>query len=401
VASKKTSDGQGTVYRRHKPDCPHKGDANAKCKCPWQGVLVTGWTVDKKPIRKKVTAQSKTAAHSKLRELRERVENGHLPKGRVPNVAEWMTYWLENIAAERNRPSTLAAYATYVNRYIIPLLGPHRLDRLTPEHISAAWKSLATEGCPGKANPKPLSPTSVHQAHVILTRALKVAQQRRTIIHNPATLMDAPTPADPDIEVLTKAQAQAVVEVARQHRNAARYTVAFSLGLRQGEALGMRWSDVDLETGRLHIRNALGRVTGKGLVLGPVKSKSGVRTFALPGPMLAELKAHRVAQNTERLAAGSWWHEGDYVFANEDGRPIDPKADWTTWRERLIEAGVPMVRLHAARHTAITMMLALGIKPQVVKEMAGHAKFSTTEGYIDKVDELHLDAAEKMAAFWD
>jgi integrase len=401
MASTKRSDGEGSIQRRHKPDCPHKGVRDAKCACPWQAVLVVGWTAEKKPIRKKVTGKSKAAASAKLRDLRERIEHGHLPKGRVPNVAEWMTYWLENIAAERNRPSTLAAYATYVNRYIVPLLGRHRLDRLTPEHIQAAWKSLATDGCPGKVGAKPLSATSVHQAHVILTRALKVAQQRRMIVHNPATQMDPPPVGDTDIEVLTKAQAQAVVEVARRHRNAARWTVAFSLGLRQGEALGLRWQDVDLETGRMHVRSALGRVTGKGLVLGPVKSKSGVRTFALPKPMLAELKAHRVAQNAERLAAGSWWQDGDYVFANLDGKPIDPKADWTTWRERLIEAGVPMVRLHAARHTAITMMLALGIPPQVVKEMAGHAKFSTTEGYVDKVDDLHLDAAEKMAAFWD
>jgi integrase len=401
MASKTTSDGEGSTQRRHKPDCPLRGDRDAKCACPWQGVLVVGWTADKKPIRKKVTARSKSAAKAKLRELRERVEHGHLPNGRVPTVAEWMTHWLETIAAERNRPSTLAAYATYVNRYIIPLLGNHRLDRLTPEQIETAWRSLATVGCPGKAHPKPLSPTSVHQAHVILTRALKVAQQRRVITMSPTSLMDAPSKADTSIEVLTKAQAQRVVEVARRHRNAARWTVAFSLGLRQGEALGLRWQDVDLETGRVHIANALGRVTGTGLVLGPVKSKSGVRTMVLPKPMLAELKAHRVTQNAERLAAGSWWHEGDYVFANPDGRPIDPKADWTTWRERLLEAGVPMVRLHAARHTAITMMLALGIQPQVVKEMAGHAKFTTTEGYVDKVDELHLDAAEKMAAFWD
>lgn len=399
MASKTTSDGQGSIQRRHKPTCPHKADRDAKCKCPWQGVLVTGWTADKKPIRKKVTANSRTAATTKLRELRERVDHGHLPHGRVPTVAEWLTYWLENIATER-RPSTVAAYRTYVNRYLIPLLGKHRLDRLTPEHIGAAWNELRTNGCPGKEAAKPLSPTSVHQAHVILVRALKVAQQRGMIVRNPASLMDAPSKTEPDMEVLTKAQARAVVDVARRHRNAARWTVAFTLGLRQGEALGLRWQDVDLEAGRIRVAHALGRITGKGLVLGPVKSKSGKRTLALPKPMLAELKAHRVAQNAERLAAGSWWHEGDYVFANPDGRPIDPKADWTTWRERLIEAGVPMVRLHAARHTALTMMIALGIQPQVVKEVAGHAKFSTTETYLDKVDDLHLDAAEKMEAFW-
>jgi integrase len=400
MASKTTSDGEGSVQRRHKPDCPHKSDRDAKCACPWQGVLVVGWTVDKKPIRKKVTARSKSAAKAKLRDLRDRIKGGQLPSGRVPTVAEWLTYWLENVALER-RTSTVQAYRTYVNRYLIPLLGRHRLDRLTPEHISAAWTELRTNGCPGKVGAKPLSPTSVHQAHVILVRALKVAQQRHNLVHNPAALMDAPSKADTKIVVLTKAQAKRVVEVAREHRNAARWTVAFTLGLRQGEALGLRWQDVDLEQGRIHVQSALGRVTGKGLVLGPVKSSSGNRTLVMPGPLLAEMKAHRAAQNAERLAAGNWWHEGDYVFANLDGKPIDPKADWTAWRERLTAAGVPLVRLHAARHSAITMALALGTPPQVVKEWAGHAKFSTTEGYVDTVDELHMDAAERMAAFWD
>lgn len=396
MASTKRSDGEGSVYQRHRPEC----DRAKGCPCPWQGVLVTGW-IDRKPIRKKVSGKSKAAVATRLRELREKVEHGHLPSGRVPTVAEWMTYWLENIVTKENRPSTVAAYRTYVNRYIIPLLGRHRLDRLTPEHIGAAWDVLATEGCPGKVAARPLSATSIHQAHAILSAALKVAIMRRVLVHNPATMMKAPSKGDQRIVVLTKVQAKRVVAVAHEHRNTARWTVAFTLGLRQGEALGLRWEDIDLEGGTMRIRNALGRVTGKGLVLGPVKSKSGERVIALPKPMLADLKAHRAAQNAERLAAGNWWNEGDYVFANIDGRPIDPKADWTTWRERLAEAQVPMVRLHAARHTAITMMLAMGVPPLVVKEIAGHAKFSTTEAYNEKVDELHLDAAEKMAAFWD
>lgn len=384
MASKNRANGAGSIYYD-------------KSRDRWIGVHTNSATGK----RSKVSGKTKTDATRKLNVLRDKIHDGTLPSGRVPTVREWMTYWLDEVATRRNRPSTLAAYGTYVNRYIIPLLGDRRLDRLTPEHLQTAWDYLTDVGCPGKDDPKPLTTTTAHQAHVILSRALKVAQQRGVVTKNVASLMDAPSVAGTRIQVLTKAQAQAVVEVAHKHRNAARWTVAFSLGLRQGEALGLRWCDIDLERGVVRVEHSLGRVKGKGLVLGPVKSKTGRRPIVLPKPLLNELKAHRVAQNAERLAAANYWADTDFVFTNTAGQAIDPKADWTAWRRLLTEAQVPAVRLHAARHTAITMLLAMGVPPQVVKEIAGHARFSTTEVYVEKVDELHLDAAEKMAAFWD
>lgn len=388
MASTKRSDGEGSIYYD-------------RTRERFIGSYVIGWD-GKKPIRKKVSAKSRAGAASKLRELRDKVRAGQLPHGRIPTVAEWMTYWLESIATEANRPSTLAAYGTYVNRYIIPLLGKHRLDKLTPEHIGAAWRVLREEGCPGKENPKPLSPTSVHQAHVILSRALKVAMQRGYATKNVATLMDAPQATPPDVAVLTQAQVRNVIDAAHGKRNAARWTVAFALGLRQGEALGLTWDDVDLTAGTVHVQHSLGRVKGKGLTLGPVKSRKGKRVIVMPGPLLAEMKAHRSAQNAERLAAGSWWRDKGYVFTTEHGAPIDPKADWSAWKALLTEAGAPDVRLHSARHTAATMMLALGVPQKIVSEMLGHSRSDITEGYQHRVDDLHQEAADRMAtALWD
>jgi integrase len=180
----------------------------------------------------------------------------------------------------------------------------------------------------------------------------------------------------------------------------ARWTVALALGLRQGEALGLRWQNVDLEEGTLAVRQALGRVKGQGLVLGPVKSRAGRRIIALPAQLLADLRTHRVAQNAERLEAGSWWHDGDFVFARVDGRPIDPKRDWEEWKDLLATAGVGDSRLHDARHTAATMLLAMGVPPRVVMEILGHSRITVTSKYQHVVDSMHRDAAEKMDAFW-
>jgi integrase len=387
MASTKRTDGAGSIYY----------DASRE---RFVGVYVTGWR-DGKPIRKKVSGKTKTDANRKLEVLKEKVKAGELPSGRIPTVDEWMTYWLNQIAAKKVRPSTLRGYTTCVNRYIIPLLGDKRLDRLQPEHIANAWQYLVETGAPGATEPKPLSSTTAHQCHRILSRALKVAYQRGHSTRNVATMIDAPQPREEEIKPLSKTDAQRIIELAKDRRNGARWRVALALGLRQGESLGLTWQHVDLDKGTLAVRQSLARVKGQGLVFGPVKSRAGKRTLSLPKPLLEELRTHRKRQNEDRLAAGNWYADADLVFAREDGRPIDPKIDWREWKALCKEAGVPDARLHDARHTAATMLLAMGVPMRVAMEILGHSRITVTQRYQHVVDEMHEDAAEKMAAFWD
>lgn len=393
MASSKRSDGEGSLYQRHDADCarPVNAKGDSTCRCPWRGALVIGWN-EGKPIRRRVTAATRSAAAAKLRKLDEDIRKGQLPAGRIPTVTEWTTYWLEHIVTERNRPNTVRTYRTYVEQYIVPELGRHRLDRLTPEHIAAAWRSLRTQG---------LSQNTVHNVHAALSRSLKVAQQRGKVTQNVATLLDAPKRVKVEPTILGEAEARAVLAAAKDRRNGARWSVAFALGLRQGEALGLRWSDVDLEQGTITVRHSLGRVKGKGLQLGPTKGGKE-RTIVLPPPLLADLKAHRKEQAAERLTAGSQWHDLDYLFPWPDGKPIDPREDRDHWKALLVDADAPDVRGHSARHTAATMLLAKGVQIEVVKEILGHSSITVTEIYQHRVDDLHLDAAQRMAAaFWD
>lgn len=395
MASPKRSDGEGSVYQRHTSECVRP----KTCPCPWQGSLVVGWR-DKKPVRRKVSAKSRADCNRKLRDLRDKINAGTIPSGKVPTVGEWLTIWLDQIAAAKVRPNTLRGYRTYVDRYLIPLLGKHRLDRLTPEHVEQAWKQLLTEGRPevGKSGRpvKPLSSTSAHQAHRILARALKVAQQRGYVQRNVATMVDAPAIDSPEMKPLTKVEAKRVLAAAEGTRMQARWSIALSLGLRQGEALGLTWHNVDLEAGTIAVRQALSRQKGEGLVLGPVKSKAGRRVLSIPKPLLAELKAHRRAQNAERLVAGSWWAEGDYVFTTAEGKPIDPRADWGAWRDLLATAEVDPVRLHDARHTAATFLLAKGIPARVAMGFLGHSQRSMTDKYQHVLDEMQVAASDAI-----
>lgn len=387
MASTTRSDGEGSIYY----------DA---AKDRHVGSYVTGWR-DGKPTRRKVSAKSRADCARKLRDLRDKVNAGTLPAGRVPTVGEWLTVWLEHIAAAKVRPNTLRGYRTYVDRYLIPLLGSHRIDRLTPEHVENAWKQLLEVGRPETGESgrpvKPLSSTSAHQAHRILARALKVAQQRGHVQRNVATMVDAPAVAETEMTPLTKAEARRILAAAEGDRLQARWSIALSLGLRQGEVLGLTWDNVDLDQGVIRVRQALSRQKGVGLVLGPVKSRAGRRVLKIPKVLLAELKAHRKAQSAERLAAGTWWADGDYVFTTLEGKPIDPRADWAAWRALLVAAGVDAVRLHDARHTAATFLLAKGVPTRVVMEILGHSQISVTSKYQHVVDEMQVAAVDAIS----
>jgi len=387
---KQRSDGDGSIYF----------DA---ARNRWIGAVVLGY-IDNKPIRRKVSATTRSGAATKLRELRERYADQQMPAAGKPiTVEKWMLYWLTQIAPRRVRPLTMTSYETKVRHYIVPLLGHHRLDRLTPEHIEAAWDALRATGNPKANDPKPLSPATVRQTHRILSRALKVAVQRKRLRTNPAdsNSMDAPTAREKEMSVLNVAQVRAVLEAAKGDRMEARWAVALSLGLRQGEALGLRWEDVDLDDRVLRVRQALQRIKGHGIVFGEPKSAKGKRDIALHAELARMLKAHRKAQTAERLVAGSAWHDSGLVFTQSDGHPIDPSRDSKAWRALIARAGVPAVRLHDARHSAATLMLLSGVQTRVVMDTLGHSQISMTSKYQHAVDQMKRDAADAVGeALW-
>lgn len=397
---KRRLDGDGSLYQRHKKDCERPTDKRGKstCKCTWVGAVVTE-VRGRKVQRKRVSAPTRAAAANKVRELKEQIHSHELPAdGKAPTVEQWMNYWYTRILPRTAKPYTLAGYNAKVNQYIIPLLGHHRLDRLTPEHIEDAWDRLREEGNPTKADPTPLAPNTIHQTHRILARALKVAVQRKRLRLNPAgaSMMDAPPRIEQPIVLIPDEHVDRIMEAARGQWNAARWNVALAMGLRQGEALGLRWEDVDLDAGELHVRQTLMRVTSKGIVFGVPKSEKSRRDLSIPPSLLDGLKAHRKAQNEQRLAAGSAWTDSGLVFTYVDGRPMDPSVDAGRWRALLQRAGVPHYRLHDARHHAGAMMVSQGVDIRVAMRFLGHSQLSVTMRYQHVVDEVMKDAAAKL-----
>jgi len=397
--------GEGSIYRT--PDGV------------WHASLNLGLGPDGKRVRRHVRGKTQTEVRRKLDKLRKDVEAGvGITAIRNPTVGDWANNWLELVERTR-RPSTAKTYRTHL-KYLEPLAAL-RLDRLTAEHIESVYAGLDRRG---------VKPVSVQGVHRTFRSCFGEAVKRGRLARNPVAFARPGAAEETEVVPLTVDEAKAILEAASTRRNAARWSLALGLGLRQGEVLGLQWDDLDLEDGVLRVRRALhqGRWRhgcpaskvcdpkarrcpqreGGGLIVGPPKSKKGTRTLVLPEPLRLALRAHRSAQAAERLYAGELWagpppkaglHTGSgWVFASPAGNPIDPRRDWQEWKRLLEAAGVRDARLHDARHTAATFLLVAGVDARTVMDLLGWSQQSLVTRYQHVVDELKQEAARRMGA---
>ena len=264
-----------------------------------------------------------------------------------------------------------------------------RLDRLRPAHLVELYNAKAAEG---------LSGASLRHIHAVIRRALNVAVKWQLIAVNPATLVDAPQARQHEITPLSAAEARRLIHAAAEERMAARWLVGLALGLRQGEALGLWWEDIDLDARVLRVRRALQRQRGGGLVFTMPKTNRSRRTIPLPKQLVTALQAHREQQEKERATAGSLWRGSACVFTTPIGTPVDPRNDYREFKKLLGKAGLPSVRLHDLRHTAASLLVAQGVPPRVVMEILGHSQIALTMNtYSHVAPEVSREAADRIA----
>lgn len=369
------------------------------------------------------TSRHQGRAERLLVEMRAEAVAGTITTTGSPTVQEWLTWWLQHVAATRLKPSTYANYRSAIHRTLIPSLGHLRLDRLTTDDVEKMHAFVTSRGA-GAA--------TARYAHAALRKALHDAVARGRIRQNPAALIEAPPPQRTTRTALTVAEAQRILEVTAEDRLAARWALALVLGVRRGEAIGLALDSV--ETDRVHISWQLQRLRMKhgcsprpradgtwpcglrrpgacpqttaeihspelesrhlegGLHLIRPKSRAGWRTLPLPAG-LAELVERRVeAANREPNPHGLL-----FTRDNEDGpltgRPIEPKLDTEAWQGVAERAGITRAgTLHEARHTTATLLQSLGVEESLRVEILGHSSITTTRNY------QHADISLRSAA---
>lgn len=372
--------GEGAIFQRHDKSCPPPIDnvrPDHKCRGPWVAEVNLG-IVNGKRKRKTIYGRTRKEAAIKLQQALAAKDAGTLVLGRA-SVETWLRYWLEVVCVEEGlKTNTLKGYRSKIDNYLIPYLGGHQLDKLAPEHVRAMYAAMRRDG---------LSEATLSQTHAILRRALEVARQERKVSRNVTIDVRRPKAPKNPRDGLTLEQSKAVLVAAGDDP---RFYLALMLGMRQGECLALRWSDVDLVRAQLSIVRSLSvepgelvaepgrkrRKRGPGrMVFDTPKSEDSVASMPLPPMVLSRLKV----AYAQHLNAG-----GDpdaLVFAKPDGSPIHPTADAKAWRDLLAAADVPHVPLHAARNSTATLLKALGVDQWQVQDIMRHASVTMTQHY--------------------
>lgn len=274
--------------------------------------------------------------------------------------------------------------------YLTPELGRVRLGQLTPAHVQRLYAGLLGRG---------LSPSTVRRVHAALHRALGQAVRWRLATSNVADLVDPPQPVRKEMVALTPVHVRLLLEAATGERLEALFAVAVTAGLRRGELLALRWSDVDLDDGFVRVVGSLARARGKGVAITNPKTPRSRRRVELTATAVDALQRHRAVQAAERLAAGPWWKTGDLVFTNHQGGFLAVKDVYAAYHRVLDRAGLPRVRFHDLRHTAATLMLSRGVHPKVASEMLGHSTIAITLDLYSHVTEtMQREAARVVDA---
>jgi len=355
----------------------------------WLGVAHVGYDDTGKPVRRYVSAKTRTEVARKLKELRRKVDDGLLLKDEGVKVAELFEQWFNDIMRHQIAPSTFANYQTVVRMHILPALGHKTLMEVTVSDVDKLLSRKADSG---------LSPSTVRRIRAVLAQCLDQAIRWELVLRNVATLSRSPKSVRKEGRTLSPAQARHLLEVLKGHRNEALYALMLSTGLRRGEALGLMWKDFDEESGVLRVARQLKR-EGSSLVTTDTKTFKSRRAVNLAEPMLKALFEHRNRQRSEKEHLGVSWIETGYIFTSTIGTPIDPRNLYREFQGICRHAGLGDWHPHELRHSAASLMLAQGVKIQVVSQVLGHSSIRmTADVYGHLLDPDRRDAAEALGS---
>ncbi|MGW2789511.1 tyrosine-type recombinase/integrase [Streptomyces sp. NPDC001251] len=322
---------------------------------------------------------------AKRREFLDKVASGTPVPTRSAKLSEWLSFWLESVVKPRRKLSTYDKYEAHVRLYLSPMIGGKRLESLGTADVRRFLLQLE----------KKTTAATAKESHRVLRSALSAACREEMITRNVAKLVEPPRPKPRELSPWSLDETLAFLSAARPDPLYAAFVLAIAMGLRRGELVGLRWSDIDLDQRTLTVRQQLQRRRG---VLYNDETK-GRRSRALPLPAMcvAPLRWHRMRQAAARASAGAAWQETGYVFTTRTGRPVEPRNVHRSFVRVSAAAGLRVVRLHDARHGCATLLTAAGVAPRVVMEILGHSQISLTmDVYTHVVQDTQREAISHM-----
>lgn len=342
--------------------------------------------------RRKTVQGTKRDAEAELARILGSLQSGTYVDPNKVLVREVLERWRDDVAAARVSAKTLERYRDHVDR-LIEGLGQIPLMRLQPLKIQDFYRDLRARG--HRRTGAGVSEQTLLHIHRVLVAALGQAVRWRLIVVNPARDVNAPVPMRREVATLDAEQMGRLLKEAERSPLRLPVLLWLTTGLRRGELLALRWSDLDRERGRLAVVRTL-EETRSGLAFKTPKTARSSRAVPLPGVALEALFDHEVRQKRLRLATGPEWNDQGLIFPDRYGRPQRPRIVTKAFSALANRAGLGAMSIHGLRHTHVTELLRAGVHPKVISERVGHSSVAfTLQRYGHALPDMQQNAADE------
>ena len=325
-------------------------------------------------------------AKAELRKMITEYEQGLAVKKIPMRVGEWMDEWLE-LYLPNVEETTIIGYKAKIRCYIKPSLGDILLQSLRAHHIQKMVNDMIAKG---------LSPKNIRDTYNNVNAAMKKAVVLRMIPYNPCEGVTLPKLKRYRAKVYDITNIHKLLELAKGTDMYLPVLLCVTFGLRRGELLALRWSDIDFNKKVLMVRNNMVRGE-KGFIIKAPKSESGVRDIRIGDDTLEELRAAKKKYFEDMCSYGAGFQNLNFVIRQADGSPLKPDSMTQKWERFVQDHNLPHIRLHDLRHSNATALIMAGVNPKVVQQRLGHADVNITlNTYTHVLPEMDIEAAEKL-----
>ena len=373
--AKRRSNGEGNIRKRK--------DGR------WEGRYTAGHDPETgKQIFKNVLGKTQAEVKEKLKKALEEAKKVDVTRTGKYTVETWMDEWFENVAKLKVRPSSHQTYRGYIDHHIAPNIGNISLEKLSTMDLQKLYRKLMNKGrverIEAKDQPKGLSAKTVRNINQVISSAMDFAVAQKIIHENPCKAVALPKVEHKEMQTIPAEQLQAFLAEAKATGVYEMYYIELATGLRRGELLGLKWTDIDWKNGIIKVRRSIARVNGE-IVESPLKTKNSYRAVTISPQAIEVLKQQKAKTNDA------------YVFPSPNGGPISPDSVNNMLKRVLERAGIPKVRFHDLRHTFATIALQNGVDIKTVSGMLGHFSAGfTLDTYAHVTTSAQKEAAATM-----
>ena len=373
--AKRRSNGEGNIRKRK--------DGR------WEGRYTAGHDPETgKQIFKSVLGKTQAEVKEKLKKALEESKKVDVTRTGKYTVEAWMDEWFENVAKLKVRPSSHQTYRGYIDHHIAPNIGNIPLERLSTMDLQKLYRKLMNKGrverIEAKDQPKGLSAKTVRNINQVISSAMDFAVAQKIIPENPCKAVALPKVEHKEMQTIPAEQLQTFLQEAKASGVYEMYYIELATGLRRGELLGLKWTDIDWKNGIIKVRRSIARVNGE-IVESPLKTKNSYRAVTISPQAVEILKEQKEKTNDQ------------YIFPSPNGGPISPDSVNNMLKRVLARAGIPKVRFHDLRHTFATIALQNGVDIKTVSGMLGHFSAGfTLDTYAHVTTSAQKEAAQTM-----